>query len=119
MDTAWQEHIDCSPTVTGNQQEQQKSLLAWFYDKLTVLEHVQLSKCPHNLAYYCSNRDKPQVRPCRGNRAAARERSDRTPVIAYKTAASPVCQHHYKGNPLILLVLSCQSLSNVVFSSHN
>lgn len=51
MDKAWQEHVDCLPTVSRNQQEQQKPLLAWFYNKFTIPVHTQLSKCPYHLAY--------------------------------------------------------------------
>lgn len=66
-------HTLIAPTVTGNQREQQKPLLAWFYNRFTVPEHTQLSKCPYNLAYYYSDLDKPQVGLCRGNRTAAHE----------------------------------------------
>lgn len=90
---AWLELVDFSPPDTGHQREQQKPLLAWFYSKFTVPEHTQLSKCPYNLAYNYSDLDKPQVRWCHRNVRAAWERANRTPAIAYKTDASPVCQH--------------------------
>lgn len=70
-----------------------------------IRAYIGKSKGPYSPAYYYTDLDKPQVKSCRlKHKCYPQARPDRTQLIAYKTDASPVCQHrHYKGVSLILL----------------
>lgn len=98
------EHVDYSHTLAVYQWEKQEPLFAWFYNRFTLVEHIWKSKRPYTPAYY-TDLDKPQVRSRRlRHNCYPQARPDIPQLIAYKTDASPVCQHrHYKGVSLILL----------------
>ena len=67
---------------------------AWFYNRLTSLEHTWKSKRPYNLAYYYTDLDKLQDKSSRlKHDCCPQENPETAPWIARKVEASPVCQH--------------------------